>query len=384
MSYWLVVTLSVILLAWISSACGIYFTLRKTKALAPSPLRTEVAMQGRAEASKGVYSPPALRHTIRLHRILIVGAGKVGQTLATSLDGLGENFVVGFVDDDPECIFPGDWPILGTRDQIPEIIKKHFIDEVIFAYAPTWQQQMAEHIALNYPDIAVRVVPSPYEAMLTLTDVESHGDIAIVRLVTKANDLRDSVKRLSDIVFSLVGLTLLSPFCVIVAIIIKLTSKGPAIFSQERVGRFGRTFTLYKFRTMITDAETRTGPVLAKGTLDNRLTSIGKWIRLTRFDEVPQLWNVLRGEMSLVGPRPERPIFVDEFLIQTPAYAQRHQVRPGISGLAQICGGYHTDARDKLRFDLIYVSHYSLWLDISILIRTILVVVLPNREKMDK
>ena len=135
---------------------------------------------------------------------------------------------------------------------------------------------------------------------------------------------------------------------------------------------------------MVTDAETGTGPILARGTLDNRLTSIGKWIRLTRFDEVPQLWNVFRGEMSLVGPRPERPVFVDEFLLQTPAYAQRHQVRPGITGLAQICGGYHTDARDKLRFDLIYVSNYSLWLDLSILIRTILVVVLPNREKMDK
>ena len=384
MSFWLIITIGIILLAWISSACGIYFTLRKTKALAPSHLRTATALHSLHESSNHISPTTTLRNTIGLHRILIVGAGKVGQTLASSLDGVGENFVVGFVDDEPEYVFPGDWSILGTRDQIPELIKKHFIDEVIFAYAPTWQQQMSENLAINYPEIIVRVVPSPYEAMLSLTEVESFGDIAIVRLVTRANDFKDRVKRLCDIALSAFGLAILSPFCLAVAAIIRLTSNGPAIFTQERVGRFGRTFILYKFRTMVTDAETGTGPILARGTLDNRLTSIGKWIRLTRFDEVPQLWNVFRGEMSLVGPRPERPVFVDEFLLQTPAYAQRHQVRPGITGLAQICGGYHTDARDKLRFDLIYVSNYSLWLDLSILIRTILVVVLPNREKMDK
>ena len=135
---------------------------------------------------------------------------------------------------------------------------------------------------------------------------------------------------------------------------------------------------------MVADAEASSGPVLANGTKDLRLTPLGKWLRLFRFDELPQLWNVLRGEMSLVGPRPERPVFVDKFLESVPAYAQRHLVRPGITGLAQVCGGYHTDARDKLRFDLIYVSHRSVWLDLSILLRTVLVVVLPNPQVREK
>ena len=384
MSYWLMVSIGIFLVAWIASACVIYFTLRRAKALAPSPLRTEATMHPLTEPAERVYTSPEWRHTIGLHRILIVGAGKVGQTLAKSLEGQDKNYIVGFADDDPDAFLPGEYPILGHRDQVPQIIKRYFIDEVILAYAPTWQQQMAENLAINYPEIIVRVVPSPYETMLSMTKVESHGDIALVHLVAHSNDLRDRVKRISDILLATFGLTLLSPCCLIVFLLIKMTSKGPAVFSQVRTGRFGRPFTLYKFRTMVTDAETRTGPILARGTLDARLTTIGKWIRLTRFDEVPQLWNVLRGEMSLVGPRPERPIFVEKFLAQTPAYAQRHQVRPGITGLAQICGGYHTDARDKLRFDLIYVSNYSLWLDISIMIRTILVVVMPNRDKMDK
>ncbi len=131
---------------------------------------------------------------------------------------------------------------------------------------------------------------------------------------------------------------------------------------------------------MVSDAESRTGPVLSSGREDSRLTSIGRWLRLFRFDELPQLWNVLRGEMSLVGPRPERPCFVEEFERTIPAYAKRHQVRPGITGLAQVLGGYHTDARDKLRFDLIYVSHQSLWMDLTILFRTVWVVVAPHKN----
>lgn len=160
----------------------------------------------------------------------------------------------------------------------------------------------------------------------------------------------------------------------LVAIAIRFTSAGPVFYSQERVGHLGRPFILHKFRTMRPDAEAISGPILSCGSDDDRVTPVGRWLRRCRLDEIPQLWNVLRGEMSMVGPRPERPIFVRQFIERNPIYAKRHAVRPGLTGLAQVCAGYHTDARDKLRFDLFYVSHRSPWLDLTILWRTLLVI----------
>jgi lipopolysaccharide/colanic/teichoic acid biosynthesis glycosyltransferase len=162
-------------------------------------------------------------------------------------------------------------------------------------------------------------------------------------------------------------------------LVVALTSPGPVLFVQERVGHRGRTFPLIKFRTMRIDAESATGPVLSAGKQDPRMTPVGRWLRLFRLDEIPQLINVVRGEMSLVGPRPERPHFVEQFAARNPVYLRRHGVRPGITGLAQLHGGYHTDARDKLRFDLFYAAHHSLLLDISVLARTVLkIVVRPD------
>jgi lipopolysaccharide/colanic/teichoic acid biosynthesis glycosyltransferase len=152
------------------------------------------------------------------------------------------------------------------------------------------------------------------------------------------------------------------------------------MFKQERIGLYGTPFWIYKFRTMHEDAEAVTGPVLSEGICDARLTKVGRWLRLLRVDEIPQLWNVLRDEMSLVGPRPERTCFVREFEQSIPTYSRRHQVRPGITGLAQVCGGYHTGAGDKLRFDLIYIAHQSVWYDLAILLRTVLVVIFPRSK----
>jgi exopolysaccharide biosynthesis polyprenyl glycosylphosphotransferase len=191
--------------------------------------------------------------------------------------------------------------------------------------------------------------------------------------------MQERVKRAFDFAASLLGLILLAPVLALVAIMVKMSSPGPVIFTQERIGRYGKPFQILKIRTMVEDAEAATGPVLAQGEVDPRLTKIGRFLRSCRLDEIPQLWNVLKGEMSLVGPRPERPHFVRKFVDRTPAYAKRHEVRPGITGLAQVSGGYHTDARDKLRFDLIYVSHQSLWLDLEILARTVKVCVVPRR-----
>ena len=206
----------------------------------------------------------------------------------------------------------------------------------------------------------------------------------MVRLTSGAKRVQEINKRLFDVTLASVGLILLFPITFVTAILIKITSRGPILFKQLRTGRGGRPFMMYKFRTMAHNAEDATGPVLSSGKADPRLTSLGRWVRMVRVDEIPQLWNVLCGHMSMVGPRPERPCFTEEYDQTIPAYSRRHDVRPGITGLAQICGGYHTDARDKLRFDLIYISHQSLWLDITLLVRTVLVVVLPHKQKFDR
>lgn len=181
------------------------------------------------------------------------------------------------------------------------------------------------------------------------------------------------LKRALDLFGSTALLVLASPLLVILPIIIRLSSKGPALFRQERVGRNGKEYALYKFRTMVEDAEQRTGPVLATRN-DPRITRLGKFLRDTRLDELPQLINVLNGDMSLVGPRPERAHFVREFSLTVPSYQYRMLVKPGITGLAQVYGRYSTTAARKIRFDLMYIYDYSLVLDLKILLRTILVV----------
>ncbi len=310
-------------------------------------------------------------------RVLVIGAGNVGATLAKELEARGRYQVVGFVDDDVDNAPAVNWPILGGKECTSRIIQEHEIDEVFLVYVPTWQQRLAESLSVDRPDVAVNVVPSPYDALMRTKNVSNVGDIALVKLNAEAAGLRALPKRLFDVVVSAVGLVALSPIIAIVSAVIKLTSPGPVIFAQERIGLGGKLITVYKFRTMRHRAEEATGPVLSTGKNDGRLTHVGRMLRQSRLDEIPQLWNVLRGDMSLVGPRPERPCFVSRFIRTIPMYHLRHRIRPGITGLAQVCGGYHTDARDKLRFDLIYISNYSVMMDITILLRTIMVVLRP-------
>jgi lipopolysaccharide/colanic/teichoic acid biosynthesis glycosyltransferase len=186
-----------------------------------------------------------------------------------------------------------------------------------------------------------------------------------------------------DVVAASVFLILSSPISLLAALLIRLTSPGPVVFAQERVGHNGQVFRMFKFRSMVVSAEDATGPIKSPGKNDDRLTPIGRWLRHFRIDEIPQFWNVLKGEMSMVGPRPERPVFVDQYTMETPTYRRRHDVLPGITGLAQVCGDYHTHPRDKLRFDLYYVSHQSFLLDLIILWRTVRVVLFPERSKID-
>ena len=177
------------------------------------------------------------------------------------------------------------------------------------------------------------------------------------------------LKRILDIAVAVTALIILSPVILITAVMIKLDSKGPVLYSQERVGLYGKTFFVHKFRSMKQDAEAKCGPVLAAEG-DPRITKFGRFMRATRLDELPQLFNVLKGEMSIVGPRPERPFFVKQFIAQKPEYDYRHNVKPGITGLAQIAGKYNTSAYDKLIYDLLYIQDFSVKTDLMIMLQT--------------
>jgi len=187
-------------------------------------------------------------------------------------------------------------------------------------------------------------------------------------------------KRTCDIVAAVCGLVLSFPLTAITALLVKLESPGdPVFYHQERVGLNGATFIIHKFRTMRSDAEARTGPVWSAGDSDPRITRVGRFLRKTRLDEVPQLWNVLRGDMSLIGPRPERPQFVEQLTQQIPFYGQRHVVKPGVTGWAQVrytYGASVEDAIEKMQYDLYYVKHLSLRFDLLIALETIKIVVL--------
>ena len=184
------------------------------------------------------------------------------------------------------------------------------------------------------------------------------------------------IKRTFDVVFSIILAILAFPIILLCALVIKIESRGPVLFRQERVSRDG-TFKIVKLRTMILDAEKTTGAVLSS-TSDGRITRFGKFLRMSRLDEVPQLYNVIIGDMSLIGPRPERPVFIRKFISRYPDYDKRHTVKAGISGLAQIMGKYSTDAFDKLRYDLIYIRNYSFLLDVKIFFLTLKTVFLES------
>jgi sugar transferase (PEP-CTERM system associated) len=194
----------------------------------------------------------------------------------------------------------------------------------------------------------------------------------------RKNTLVKFGKRILDVIMSAVGLVVLSPLILLTALAVRLSSPGPVIYHQVRVGQNNRLFTIHKFRSMRADAEATTGAVWAQKN-DMRITPIGRFMRKTRLDELPQLWNVLKGDMSVVGPRPERPEFVQSLTTQIPFYGQRHVVKPGLTGWAQVSYTYGAsveDALEKLQYDLFYIKHLNIPLDLFIIFKTIKTVVL--------
>jgi sugar transferase (PEP-CTERM system associated) len=314
-------------------------------------------------------------------RLLIVGTNAAAVQLARELFDRRQELgveLVGFVDMDGSrvgmsLINPG---IVGTVQEIPRIARERGVDRVVVSLADArGKLSMNELLNMKLKDgIRFDHLASVYE--------EYTGKIAVENLRPswlifsegfRRKRLVEAAKRAFDVLASGVGLVSAAPIMLAVALGNKLTSDGPALYTQRRVGRDGRPFTIYKFRSMRIDAEAETGAVWSSEN-DPRVTPIGRFLRRTRLDELPQLWNVLRGDMSIVGPRPERPEFVSDLTKQIPYYGQRHAVRPGVTGWAQISRGYGASVEDslqKLQYDLFYIKHLSIPFDVFVILGTI-------------
>ncbi|HLR20772.1 MAG TPA: sugar transferase [Tissierellaceae bacterium] len=230
-------------------------------------------------------------------------------------------------------------------------------------------------------NINIYLVPDIFDITLTDIKVNQVDDLLIFKIGSLGlTGEQKLMKRILDLFVSSIGLIIISPVLIIISIIIKLYDRGPIFYKQERVTENNKRFNLYKFRTMIVDAEKYTGPTLATDE-DPRITPLGKFLRATRIDELPQLLNVLKGDMSMVGPRPERPFFVDQFNKEVEGFKYRVSVKAGITGLAQVLSNYSTDPETKVKYDLLYIKSYSLLFDIKLIFNTVKTVFMRDQSK---
>jgi exopolysaccharide biosynthesis polyprenyl glycosylphosphotransferase len=310
-------------------------------------------------------------------RVLVVGtsdgASEVIETVRTQR-WLGMDVVGAVATNGTRPALSGgaaDVPVVGSRDELPALCEAHGVDEVIIVSEADWQDRMLDAFSRGRATPAqLYVVPSPYEILIGRRENLRLHDIPLIEVRHDQSAGEGAlVKRAFDVVVALLLLAATLPVMLVVAAAVRVTSSGPVIFRQVRVGQDGRPFVIYKFRTMHAEAEQATGPVLAS-TNDPRVTTLGRVLRATRLDELPQLWNVLRGDMSFVGPRPERPEFVEQYEAEIQGYRERFKVRPGLTGWAQVNGEYHTSPSTKLKYDLAYMYNRSLWLDLKILSET--------------
>lgn len=313
------------------------------------------------------------------HNVLIVGANRAGRNLAMYLDQHPElgRIVRGFLDDRPTHAFG----VLGCVADLPVIARAHFVDEVILATSqqPDDAQTVIREARKHHLD--VKAIADIYECGISAQWVEPVGPASLLTLhVEKLPTLQLALKRIMDLVLSLVALVLTAPLSLLIAGLIKLDSPGPLLYSAPRVGRKGRRFRCHKFRTMVTDAadvkdqlrsqNQRQGPCF-KIEHDPRITRVGRWLRRYSLDELPQLWNVFHGEMSLVGPRPHP---LDDFARYELGHLRRLDVMPGITGLWQVTARRSPSFHTNLDLDLEYIDRWSLWMDLSILFKTVAVV----------
>lgn len=306
-------------------------------------------------------------------RVLVVGTGPLAVELANELTRRAKwgYRLAGFVAVADDDVAP-QTAVLGHVTDLTRLVHDHMIDRVIVA-SPVALRELVEDITLGGDaDVRVDVVPELYEIFIGEVD-SIVADIPLMEITHRSPQWYVGVKRILDTVGSLVLLIVLSPVLLLVSLAVVASMGAPAVFRQERLGRDLRPFTLFKFRTMVRDAEAASGPVLADEE-DPRITPLGRFLRTYRLDELPQLLNIVLGEMSFVGPRPERAFFIEQYLTEIPAYRQRFRIKPGVTGLAQVSGSYATTPERKLKYDLIYMYHQSLLMDVRIVADTIGVV----------
>jgi sugar transferase (PEP-CTERM system associated) len=316
-----------------------------------------------------------------VERLLLVGTGTALIELATDLRDRREELgaeIVGFVDPDPDKVgqpLEG-VPVIGSIEDIPAIVNDRDVDRVVVSLAEARGKLPMDRL------LEMKLAGVRFDHLATVYE-EYTGKIAVENLrpswLIFSEGFRKSrfisaVKRATDIGAAAFGLAVASPIVLVCGLLVRLTSPGPAFYHQVRVGQNGRDFRVHKFRSMRQDAESKTGAVWAQAGNDPRVTMVGKILRRTRLDELPQLWNVLVGDMSLVGPRPERPEFVKDLTVQIPFYGQRHVVKPGLTGWAQVryeYGASVEDSMQKLQYDLFYIKNLSMALDLYIIVETI-------------
>jgi exopolysaccharide biosynthesis polyprenyl glycosylphosphotransferase len=309
-------------------------------------------------------------------RVLIVGTGEVGQIILHKIrhaPRLGYE-VVGFVDGASAQKEVVDVPILGGVDDIPSIIDAYEIDEVIIGLPEASHQEILTIISrCEREKVSIKVFPDVFQIMASEVSIGELGGLPLLTIRDIAlRGWKLTLKRAVDLIGSAVGLVVLSPLMMLVALLVKLDSPGPVFYPQERMGLDAKPFWMLKFRSMWEDAEAKTGPVWATKD-DPRRTKIGASIRRFSIDELPQLINVLVGEMSLVGPRPERPVFVEQFRQSIPRYMDRHREKAGITGWAQVNGlRGDTSIAERTKYDLWYTENWSLLLDFKIVLRTLI------------
>lgn len=317
------------------------------------------------------------RRGVNLKTVLVVGAGELGQRFIDTIHAHGElGFrVVGALTRRPEKVGTEvlGVPVKGLFGELGRVLDEQPVDQVVLALPLEEQgalKGLMEELAQRTVD--VKLVPDLFNYVTLRGGLEEFGGLPILSLQGAPLEGWNLIaKRAFDVLVSGLALLILSPVMVLLGLLVKLTSRGPIFFAQERMGMDGHLFKMLKFRTMKVDAE-KDGPRFATAQ-DDRKTPLGAFLRRTSLDELPQFWNVLVGDMSLVGPRPERPVFIEAFKKQIPRYHLRHMVKSGITGWAQINGlRGDTSIKDRIDYDLYYIEHWSLAFDVKILLRTAL------------
>jgi len=320
-------------------------------------------------------------------RLLIVGTGHTARTLAQQI-GRQQDFayrLVGFVQESNDATYVRQHDILGTAADIDRIVATRHVDRIVVGLSDRRGRLPIEQLLrAKMSGVRVEDATTTYERLtgkILIDDLKPSW--LIFSDGFRASRVTRFVKRMLDLSLSMILAIISAPAMALTAVAIRLDSAGPCLYSQERVGENGRVFKIYKFRSMRIDAEQAGTPIWARDK-DDRVTRVGRFIRKTRLDELPQLWNVMRGDMSFVGPRPERPFFVDQLANEIPFYLQRHAVKPGLTGWAQVKYQYGStveDAMEKLRYDLYYIKHLSVFFDLTIVLDTVKVILFGKGAK---